>query len=435
MIERSRKEKVQMSDDPTTMNDEGAWESSEPKGSRKASKHDGSTINDSKQDRRTAMNQTSIIKQAWSTLIHYRALWVFGVILALTAASVGSVLTWLPDDEPDYARRGITIQPRDGETFWDAVERTFGAEIDRANHELDELFEELNLRIKSDIVAYLITLAAIAVALYLIRLVGRYLSRTALIRMVDQYQETGQKLGVRKGFRLGWSRQTWQLFFIELLVNLVVLAAILLIFALIFGPLPLWVDGSEGTIFALSILTAGFFFLAIFVVIVGCVFASIVKRFARRACVLEGLGVTASVVRGYGLARQNLKDLLPLVMVMIGIDLSWPFVAGVLMLLLFGTGMLVGGLPGLLTGNVLTLLATGATPVVVGAVVGGVILLLILVAPLVWLDGMRYVFLSSMWTVTYRQIQGWETAPQDHSPERPALEPPPLAQGASGLAG
>jgi hypothetical protein len=382
------------------------------------------------------MNQTGIIKQAWNTLIRYRALWIFGAILALTTASVASVLTWLPDnEEPRFANGGITIQPRDGETFREAAERTFSTEINRANHELDQLFADLNIRIKSDIVAYLITLAAIAFALFLIRLVGRYLSRTALIRMVDRYQETGEKQGVRQGFRLGWSRQTWQLFFIELLVNLVVVAASLLVFALIFGPLPLWVGGSEGTIFALSILTAGLFFVGLFLVIVGCVFASVVKRFARRVCVLERLGVTASVVRSYGLAKQNLKDLLPLVMVMIGIDLSWPFIAGVLMLLLFGTGVVVGGLPGLLTSNLLRLLDTGSAYVVVGAVVGGLILLLILVAPLVLLDGVRQVFLSSMWTVTYRQIRDRQTATQSRSPDRPALEPPPLAHGASGLAG
>jgi hypothetical protein len=249
----------------------------------------------------------------------------------------------------ETSQSGITIQPRDGEDFWDAVERTVGA-------------------------AFLVTLAAIFVAFSLIRLVGRYLSRTALIRMVDRHQATGQRQSVRQGFRGGWSRQTWQLFFIELFINAVTLAVILLLFALVFGPLPLWVDGAEGTIFALSILTAAFFFLAIFLVILAGVLASIVKRFARRVCVIEEAGITASVCGGYRLARQNLKEMMPLVVVMVAINLSWPIVAGVSVLLLFGAGLLVGGLPGLITGNLLALLTTGSAPVVVGAVLGGLIL-------------------------------------------------------------
>jgi hypothetical protein len=104
MVARSRKEEAQMSEDPTAMNNEGAWESSGPEGSWKTSKHEGSTTDAGRQDRRTTMNQTGIIKQAWNTLIRYRALWIFGAILALTTASVASVLTWLPDnEEPRFA--------------------------------------------------------------------------------------------------------------------------------------------------------------------------------------------------------------------------------------------------------------------------------------------------------------------------------------------
>lgn len=385
-------------------------------------------------ERRKAMNQTSILKTAWTNVVHYRALWLFGILLALATFSAGSALTWTPDRDSDLPHRGVSVQRRDDETLWEAIDRTYQAEIDRANRELDQLFAELNIGIRSDIVAFFYTLLGISLSLYLARLVFRYLSRTALIRMVDQHQETGQKATVRQGFRLGWSRQTWQLYFIELLVNLVVIAAGLLLFALIFGPLPLWVGGGEGAIFTFSILTAGLFFLGIFLVIVACVLAKLVKLFARRACVLEKTGVTASIHQACSLVRQNLKEMMPLVMVMVGLDLSWPFLAGVLLILLFGVGVIMGGLPGLLTGNLLTLLSTGATPVVVGAVLGGLILVAVLVAPLVWLDGMRQVFLSSMWTLTYRQLRQREADLREISPERPTTEPAPFPQGAAGLA-
>ena len=50
--------------------------------------------------------------------------------------------------------------------------------------------------------------------------VARYVAETAVIRMVDEYENTGTKMTVRQGFRIGWSRTSWRLFLINLLVNL-----------------------------------------------------------------------------------------------------------------------------------------------------------------------------------------------------------------------
>ena len=38
--------------------------------------------------------------------------------------------------------------------------------------------------------------------------------------MVDEYENTGTKMTVREGFRIGWSRTAWRLFLINLIVNL-----------------------------------------------------------------------------------------------------------------------------------------------------------------------------------------------------------------------
>jgi hypothetical protein len=59
----------------------------------------------------------------------------------------------------------------------------------------------------------------------------------------------------------------------------------------------------------------------------------------------------------------------------------------------------------------------------VGLALGIPIFLLVLVAPLVFLGGLREVFVSSLWTFTYRQLQHQQGA-----------EPAPLpAVGTSGL--
>jgi hypothetical protein len=239
----------------------------------------------------------------------------------------------------------------------------------------------------------------------------------ALFRLVDEYAASGEQHTVRDGLRLGWSRTAWRLFFIELLINLVAAAAGLLLFALIFAPLPLWVEGEETTIWVGAILTAGLFFLAIFLVIVGAMGVALVKFMARRACALEGLGVTASVYRGYTLVRQNLRKLLPLGLVMLGVNVGWPALMVVLGVLLFGVGVLVGGLPGLVVGGLASLAAAGETAIIVGVVIGVVILFLVLIAPLMLLDGMREAFLSSMWTFAYRALCDMEREVQAAPPD------------------
>ena len=57
----------------------------------------------------------------------------------------------------------------------------------------------------SALIAAGIALLLVVLVLAFVGAVVRYVSETALIRMVDQHEVTGEKLGVRQGFRLGWS--------------------------------------------------------------------------------------------------------------------------------------------------------------------------------------------------------------------------------------
>ena len=50
--------------------------------------------------------------------------------------------------------------------------------------------------------------------------IARYVSETAVIRMVDEYEATDSKMAIRQGFRIGWSRTSWRLFLINLIVNI-----------------------------------------------------------------------------------------------------------------------------------------------------------------------------------------------------------------------
>jgi hypothetical protein len=305
--------------------------------------------------------------------------------------------------------------------------------LDQADRALEEfLARELNLEVEGNMAAVITVLLSTAVALYVIGRVARYVSETALIRMVNRQQETGQQQTVRQGFRLGFSRSAWRLFLIELLVNLVAVAASLLLFALIFSPMPLWIEGSESTVIAGLILTAAIFLLAVLVIVLVVVFVSLLKIFSRRACAIEGLGATASIYRGYALLRQNLKRILPMGLVMFAVNASWPALVGFFLILLFGIGILLGGLPALLVNWLVGIVAAGKTAVFIAAAIGAIILILILAAPLAWLGGMRQVFLSSMWTMTYRELCQLEQLAQEVPPEVQIPDTSPRPRGESG---
>ena len=129
--------------------------------------------------------------------------------------------------------------------------------------------------------------------------------------------------------------------------------------------------------------------------------------------------MTASVYRGYSLVRGNLRQLVLPALVMLAINFGWPVLVVVLVLVLLGIGIVVGGLPAVLI-NWLAGMAAGETTAVVIAVSFGLLLLiLVLVAPLVWLDGLRQVFLSSMWTLTYRELGRLERLAQEVPPDLP----------------
>jgi hypothetical protein len=366
------------------------------------------------------MDYGKVLRQAWNMVWRYRALWVFGIVLALTTISWSSATMYNFDNNrrEEWNGRGITITPMHGETFWEAFRRTMQVEIDQANRELDRFFaEEFHIHVKSNVIVIAAVLLGIAISATVVGKVARYVSEAALIRMVSEAEATGKRYSVWRGFRLGWSRGAWRIFLIDLLVSIVGIAVGAVLFGLIFAPLPLWVNSSEIVIFALAFSTAGLFFVAIVVMIVFGVVLGVVKRLAWRACAVEGLGVMASVQRGWAVVRQHLKDAGLTWLMALAAHWVWQFALLPVALLLVGVGVLAGGLPAVLVGGMASLVTTGDAPVLIAIAVGVSIFLFVLIAPLIWLCGLREVFLSSVWTLTYRELRPAEAPEPKQIPE------------------
>jgi hypothetical protein len=371
------------------------------------------------------MDFGQVFKRSWHMVTRYRALWIFGIVLGMVTFSWELVLLGGLDDE-NRDRRGLVITPIAGETFYDALHRTLQEELDGAEEdlstalrELDQLFtRELGRRFVVDVITVLAVLAAAFVATLIVTKVARYVSEASLIRMVGDYEDTGERRGVWQGLRLGLSRTAWRFFFIDLTIDIPAILAFLLLFALAFAPLVLGITGSTpATVVAGSLLTGSLFMAGTVLAIVAGSLLSALKRLFRQACALESLGVLASIRRGWAVVRRKPVDVLVMWLIMLGVTLGWgivialSFVALFPLLLLF---MALGGVAGALVAYPVFLLSglvfDTAVAVLLAVLAGLPIFVVVMLAPWYCLGGLMEVFKSSAWTLTYRELRSVEDA-------------------------
>ena len=348
-----------------------------------------------------------ILQRAWHILWNYRTLWVFGLILALAAgSSVNSSgnngLQWREDN-----------QSYQGPSFGSLQEA-----LDYFNRELNRLFTqgipEANISGEA-LMAFLWTVGAFVVFMLLVGIlvaIAYYVSVNAVIRMVDEYENTGTKLTVREGFRMGWSRTAWRLFLINLIVHLpaIILFSILLIAGL---TIFLSVVNGNATFTAASIAgMVGLASLAILIVIVLSLFLSLLRPFFWRVAVLEEAGVGDSLRRGFAMVRENWKSVGLMWLVMIGLGIAWVVVSIIAIIVTLPVviltaiiAVMVAAIPALLLVGLFSLFLTGPLPWIAAALFVLPLFFTIAFSPWLLLGSWQSVFTSSVWTLTYREIK------------------------------
>jgi len=376
------------------------------------------------------MDPIKILKRAWNILWSYKALWIFGIILALTTAggfpppnrgshgsdSSGSSNSGnLPPSE-SFAK-GI----QDLKNFW--------------NEGLQNIpgLPQHDIRVLTTIgIIFLVVLVATIVVMTF----ARYIAETAVIRMVDEYESTGNKVSIRKGFRYGWSRTSWRMFLINLLINLPILLIVLLM--LVAGVIVFLLIIQNQAVLAITsaVVGIGIFFLGIFVLFILGVVLKLLVEFFWRACAIEQVGVREAIRQGWGLVRKNIGSVILMWLVMFGVRLAWTiflivafFILLPVMAITFLLGLVVGGLPALVVGGLSSLFISGYIPWIVGVVFGLPLFLLVTTSPLIFLSALERVFASSVWTLTYRELKALPAlavvespAPENLAPENPLPE-------------
>jgi hypothetical protein len=324
------------------------------------------------------MDYVKVLKRAWHIVWNYRALWVFGFILALTAGKGSNNLVQYTFGDEDFSGSGLRLG--------------------RISPEVGRMLLAIGIGV-----------ACLVVLLIIVGTIARYVAETALIQMVDEHEETGQKHSVRQGFRMGWSRSAFHLFLIDLVIGLPVAVVFILLFLLAAAPLLLWATESTAAGALGTATTIGLVLLVVLLAIFVAVILAVLKPFFRRVCVLERLGVTEAIRQGYAMVRQNLSDVGILWLITLGLRIGWAILMIPVVLLLLVVSGAMGGLLALLAGGLTGLAFEGPAPWIVAGVVGIPIFILVMVAPLSFLGGLFEVFLSSTWTLTYRELRAKAT--------------------------
>ena len=339
------------------------------------------------------MDHVKILKRAANITWRYRALWLFGILAAVFAGGGGG--------------RGGGGGGNTGYSFGSGdVSRGFGGMLAPQDW----------ARVVAGVIVVMLVILAFVFVLSLVGVVLRYLSETALIRMVNDHEETGVKRSVGYGFRLGWSRATWRLFLIDLLIAIPTALVFVLLFLLALSTLLLWATGNETLGVMGTIATVGLIVLVVLLLLVVVAVLSLLRPFFWRVCALQNKGVIESISQGYAMVRRHLRDAGSMWLILIGVQIVWGLVMIPVMICLVLLGLLAGGLPALLVGSLVGLVSQGAPAWLLGLAVGIPIFILVVAVPALFLEGLWLIFKSSVWTLTYRELRALENV----QPTQPA---------------
>jgi hypothetical protein len=266
---------------------------------------------------------------------------------------------------------------------------------------------------------YVNTFIWIGVALLsLILIVGaifailRYVSETAAIRMVDEYEQGGAKVGFRAGWKLGWSRRAFRMWVIDLVISLPAILFLSLLLGL--GVLFFFSaqSGNRGLALGGTVAAIGCMFLFLFALIVLMVFLSLLRQFFVRAAALEDASIGESFRRGWRMFKENWKSAALMWLIMLGIGIGFGIATMILFFLLIPAylltglaGLVVAAIPGAIAFGIANIFTSGPLTWVIGGLAALPLFFTVMFSPLTLIGGWMQIFQSSVWTLTYREFK------------------------------
>jgi hypothetical protein len=343
------------------------------------------------------MQYTQILKRSWKILWSYPALWVFGIILALTAGATPSN----PNSRYDF--NSSSNQPSNPSTTPNGSSGQFVQAFNQFWNQLTQTIQKPD--VERTIIVVVIGLVCLALLIGILFTFAKYVSRVALFRMVDGYETTGEKVSWKQGFRLGWSRSAWRLFLIDLVIGLPIAVVFFILIGISLLPLILGLIAGGALTLVSIIPTIGLVFLVIFLGVAVGLLMALVMEIIWRVCVLQQTGVFEAIRLGWQMVRKNLKHVFLMWLILVGIGIGYNLAAIPVALILLVVGALVGGAAAVALYLIVQAAAGVTAGVIAAAIVGGLLLLLALGLPMLFLGGLKQTYFSTTWTLVYREFK------------------------------
>ncbi len=348
-----------------------------------------------------------ILKRAWHILWNYKILWVFGVLLAITTGGNGGGGN-NGGGGSGYQFNGNDI-PNQSNIPW--------------VQELNTWFQENLFPLVTRPLAHMSTWIWIGVIVLLVILVVsvinwilRYVSETAAIRMVDEYEQTGTTVGFKRGWKMGWSRPAFRMWVIDLILGLPVLAFLLILVGLGLGVYFSFRNGSQALAAGSVIATIIVAIVAAFILFLVAVFLDLLRQFFIRKAALENAGIGASIRQGWQMFRNGWKNAGLMWLVMLGLGIAFAIASFIAFFLLIPVliitsiaGVVVAIIPALIGYGITSLFASGPLAWIVAILVGLPFFGLVFGSPFLLLSGWAKIYSSAVWTLTYREMKTMET--------------------------
>lgn len=330
------------------------------------------------------MEYGRILKRSLDITWRHKILWIFGILAVMFGAGSGG------SGSPGNSGSGFQQQ-------WDRSQMPhWGGPWDQwANVQWEAIVPI--------IAAVVAVLVMFGIALLIIGVIVRYTSEGALIGMVEEIEET-EATTFKSGLQRGW-RRFLRLFATDLFIGIagfITVIAILLIMGLgaglvVAAPAALLISmgGAAKVIGIIWAVALGFLFLLVFIVamIAFAAVMTLVREYTFRASVLNLEGIFDAIKAGWRLFRTQMRESLLMWLLLLGINI----VFGLLMIPLFIIGIVATALSGVA--------GYGVTEQIPVAILAALPAFLVMIGVAIFIHGVYYVFKSTVWTLTFRELE------------------------------
>lgn len=371
-----------------------------------------------------------LLKRAFQIVWDYKVLWIFGFLIVLMGGAgggnggggSGSGYNFNADSMPQFqnSERYPQVAP-----FMQEVEVWFEQNV-------QPLFATEQKAIATVLIGLAI-LFGVALLFGLLAALIRYPAETAVIRMVNDHEQTGTKLRFREGWKLGWNVRAWRIFLVDLLIGTPAFGIVVLLI----GGLGMYFFANRQDPEAALNVGVGIWIAVVFMLMMALGFlmvvVSLVRQFIIRKIAFEDVGVWEGFRQGWVMFKLNWKHAVLTWLILLGIGIAFGIALMIAALLLIPAyavlaipGLLAAAIPAAI-GYIITGLFSGEVlPWIIAAVVGLPILFLVMFSPITLITGVYTVFDSNVWTLLYREKNAQAVVPPLAAPQGELPLPPPV---------